>query len=142
MPSFDTLRVARQQMRRILAERLDKRATIRWGKTLSTMQDAPGSQGITLGFDDGSSFEADYVIGTDGINSTVRSLLLEHEPELALPKGTGITFAMVRVKAGDVNLVKSVLDVTPLADIIFFDGSTAGLGGEFVFASLLIVLET
>jgi len=57
--------------------------TIRFGKSLTGLEEKGG--GITLTFGDGSTAEADIVIGADGINSVVREILLGPEP----PKYSG-----------------------------------------------------
>lgn len=53
-----------------------------FGKRLVTIEEGPSSSPIRLVFEDGSTAEADAVIGCDGVRSTVRRLLLDKKSVL------------------------------------------------------------
>jgi 6-hydroxynicotinate 3-monooxygenase len=55
-----------------------KPGTIEMGKRLIDLRETSGA--LQLTFADGTTTEADIVIGADGINSKVREILLGHEP--------------------------------------------------------------
>ena len=73
--------VDRSDLRRILLDSLDA-GTVQWGRTLRHI-DVPDStiEPIRLRFDDGSTEEADLLIGADGAWSKVRPLLTDVKPE-------------------------------------------------------------
>jgi 2-polyprenyl-6-methoxyphenol hydroxylase-like FAD-dependent oxidoreductase len=76
----------RAALRDLLLESLDA-GTIRWGHKLSKIE--PCANGAyTLKFANGSSVQADVLVGADGAWSRVRSLVSE-----AVPAYSGITFA-------------------------------------------------
>jgi 2-polyprenyl-6-methoxyphenol hydroxylase-like FAD-dependent oxidoreductase len=59
--------------------------TVAFGKRLVASANGPG--GVTARFADGSTVEADVLIGADGIHSTVRSLL---DPDAPQPRYVGL----------------------------------------------------
>jgi 2-polyprenyl-6-methoxyphenol hydroxylase-like FAD-dependent oxidoreductase len=127
VPCKGSMRVTRHKLRRALAEMLAADSVIQWSKTLESL-DQRDDNSLSLLFEDGSSFDADYVIGADGVSSQVRQLLFAHDPERAKPVSTDLTFAMARVKYGDTAMVQSVLDVSPLTALCFFTGAIGGMG--------------
>ena len=48
------------------------------GRNVCGLRETPA--GITVEFDDGASFDADIVVGADGVHSTVRSWVTDEEP--------------------------------------------------------------
>jgi 2-polyprenyl-6-methoxyphenol hydroxylase-like FAD-dependent oxidoreductase len=72
MPAHGMRRISRTKMRRHLCRGL----TVRWGKSFRELR-APAEKGpVEIAFEDGSSAEADFVVGSDGPNSKVRLWLL------------------------------------------------------------------
>ena len=121
-------------MRSVLADRLDSRVNLVWGKKVTGLREdftLCGHSTAVLEFENSPSFEADYVVGTDGISSTIRELLFPYNTEVSKATKTGYTFALARVKTQDSTLVQAVLDRTPLAQLLFYKGSVGGYGGEF-----------
>ncbi len=76
------LLVHRGDFHKLLTETVDP-GTIVFGKKLIGLDD--GDKGVTLSFEDGTTAQADIVIGADGINSTVREAFLGPEE----PRYTG-----------------------------------------------------
>lgn len=68
----------RGDMLQILVEPL-KPGTLEYGKRLVGLESAPGGA-TRMVFEDGTSAEADAIIGADGVNSKVREILLGVEP--------------------------------------------------------------
>lgn len=112
-------RVSRQALRRVLTTGLD----IQWGRKLTGL--ASTDAGVTLAFADGSTFEADFVVGADGAQSTLRQLLLGEEA--AKPTLTGLTWATAIVNYNDAEKAKTVLSLHPVAAIVFCPDSVVGL---------------
>ncbi|WP_037366141.1 FAD-dependent monooxygenase [Nakamurella lactea] len=71
--------------RAIHAQAADRGITIEGGRRLVAADDGP--EGVCAVFDDGSTAEADILIGADGVHSTVRTLI---DPGAPRPAYTGL----------------------------------------------------
>ncbi|MET9144054.1 NAD(P)/FAD-dependent oxidoreductase [Streptomyces sp. NPDC004042] len=80
-----TPEIDRGQLRGLLLRSLAP-GTVRWGRTLASV-DGPAGGPRTLRFTDGTTCEADLVIGADGARSRVRAALSP-----ATPRYTGVSF--------------------------------------------------
>ncbi|KAI1850217.1 hypothetical protein JX266_004075 [Neoarthrinium moseri] len=60
--------------------------TVVFGKRLTSIREMDGGQRISIGFQDGTSAEADVLIGADGVHSFTRSYLLGPDHPAAAPK--------------------------------------------------------
>ncbi|KAK3358747.1 hypothetical protein B0T25DRAFT_587903 [Lasiosphaeria hispida] len=80
-------RISRQRLRRVLAEGID----VQWGKRLESIDTGSGSDTVRLAFKSGETFEADYVLGSDGARSKVRELLF-HGDKIAEVQPSGFMF--------------------------------------------------
>jgi 2-polyprenyl-6-methoxyphenol hydroxylase-like FAD-dependent oxidoreductase len=67
----------RQKLRQSLLDALEP-GVVRWGKRLERYEET--EDGVTLRFDDGTSEEADILVGADGIFSRVRAQKLGDDP--------------------------------------------------------------
>ncbi|KAK0647129.1 hypothetical protein B0T16DRAFT_391429 [Cercophora newfieldiana] len=123
-------RVSRQRLRRVMAADLDSAGLIQWGKTLEKLDadDGDGGGPVSLSFSDGTTFSADYVLGTDGASSKVRELLF-HGAEAARIQPSGFMCATAIVKHDDAAKVQPVLSSHPVATIIL---GTESVGGTSV----------
>jgi hypothetical protein len=124
-------RVSRQRLRALLAKDLDEAGIIRWGKRLAEFSHDGESGPVRLRFEDGSAFEADYVLGTDGSSSKVRELLFNGD-EAARVQLSGFMFATAIVQYGDAAKVQAVLKAHPVAAITMATDSVGGCGGRFI----------
>ena len=73
--------IARQSLRFALFEQLDEKNNIRWNHKLINIKEK-NKEGLNLMFEvDGrvKNVKADFVVGADGIRSTVRSLLIDED---------------------------------------------------------------
>ncbi|KAK3294381.1 uncharacterized protein B0H64DRAFT_463185 [Chaetomium fimeti] len=72
-------RVSRQKLRGLLARDLDEAGIIRWGKQLAgfTHNEESEAGPVRLQFEDGTTYDADYVLGADGSSSKLRRLLFD-----------------------------------------------------------------
>ncbi len=114
--------VNRQTLREILAARLG--GVIEFGRTCTGFeQDA---HGVTIQFSDGSSAEADVLVGADGIGSPVRRRYLPH----ASVEDTGIVCLYGRTPLAG--------QTRPLLPAPVRDGFTAVLGGGVGLAAGLL----
>jgi hypothetical protein len=123
-------RVSRQRLRALLAKDLDEAGIIRWGKKLAEFSHDGESGPVQLRFEDGSTFEADYVLGADGSSSKVRELLFNGD-EAARVQLSGFMFATAIVQYGDAAKVQAVLKAHPVAAITMAMDSVGGCGGRF-----------
>ena len=112
----------RQTFREILAARLD--GVIEFGRTCTGFQQDPG--GVTVQFSDGSSVEADVLVGADGTGSPVRRRYLPH----AVVEDTGIVCVYGRTPLTG--------QTWPLLPAPLRDGFTAVLGGSTGMAAGLL----
>jgi len=123
-------RVSRQRLRAVLAKDLDEAGTIRWGKRLAEFSQIDGESGpVQLRFEDGSTYDADYVLGADGSSSKVRELLFNGD-EVARVQLSGFMFATAIVKYGEAAKVEAVLKAHPVAAITMATNSVGGCGGK------------
>ena len=120
-PTPGARRVTRQKLRRLLAEKLD----VGWGRTLVGLTAADDS--VTLTFQDGPAFVADYVLGADGASSKVRELLMGPEASVLVP--SDVMFATGIVKYGDSAKVKTIVEQHPVMSVYMGTSSTGGIGG-------------
>ncbi|EFX02647.1 FAD-binding domain containing protein [Grosmannia clavigera kw1407] len=111
-------RVSRQRLRHVLATSID----VQWGKAVESIDDRDGrdDQKICLSFADGTTAEADFVLGTDGASSRVRSLLVG--PEKAQSTRSGLMFGTAIVQYKDADKVAAVVRI--------WKDSMASLQGE------------
>ncbi|KAL8923178.1 MAG: hypothetical protein Q9208_004741 [Pyrenodesmia sp. 3 TL-2023] len=70
-PEAPIVRAERRLLRKWLATKL----TIQWGKRVMRIEH--DDQGVSIYFEDGASAKGDILVGADGINSVVRSQLLQ-----------------------------------------------------------------
>jgi 2-polyprenyl-6-methoxyphenol hydroxylase-like FAD-dependent oxidoreductase len=112
----------RQTFREILAARLD--GVIEFGRTCTGFQQDPG--GVTVQFSDGSSAEADVLVGADGTGSPVRRRYLPH----AEVEDTGIVCVYGRTPLTG--------QTRPLLPAPVRDGFTAVLGASTGMAAGLL----
>ncbi|OAA61873.1 FAD-binding domain containing protein [Niveomyces insectorum RCEF 264] len=132
-PMPGSRRVSRQRLRRVLAEGLD--VGIQWGRTVTALTDAGNSDNsnnnnnntangpLRLTFADGSTYDADYVLGTDGANSRLRALLLDPDgtgdgdgdgAARARTTGSGLLFATCLVRYHDAAKVAAMTQLHPV----------------------------
>lgn len=124
-------RVSRQRLRALLAKDLDEAGVIRWGKQLAELSvDEESACGpVQLQFQDGTSYEAQYVLGADGSWSKVRELLFNGD-EAARVQFSGYMFATAVVRYGDAAKVNAVLKTHPVAAITMSTDMVGGCGGK------------
>ncbi|KAL8706572.1 MAG: hypothetical protein Q9201_000385 [Fulgogasparrea decipioides] len=79
VPPNKRIRVSRERLRALLLEGLD----VQWSKTLESIS-YPGLDTVIAHFSDHTSAAGMLLIGADGSRSRARSLLLAHEPHLAI----------------------------------------------------------
>ncbi|OIJ64358.1 FAD-dependent oxidoreductase [Streptomyces mangrovisoli] len=93
-PSEGNPEIDRGQLRRLLLDSLEP-GTVRWGRKVTHVE--PLEPGVhRLHFADGTTTDADLVIGADGAWSTVRRLLSD-----ARPVYTGVTFVETGLDSAD-----------------------------------------
>jgi 2-polyprenyl-6-methoxyphenol hydroxylase-like FAD-dependent oxidoreductase len=112
----------RQTLREILAARLD--GVIEFGRACTGFEQDAG--GVTVRFSDGSSADADVLVGADGIGSPVRRRYLPH----AAVEDTGIVCLYGRTPL--------TAQTRPLLPAPVRDGFTAVLGGGIGLAAALL----
>ena len=120
-PTPGARRVTRQKLRGVLAEKLD----IKWDKNLVDL--TVNGDPVTLTFQDGETFVADYVLGTDGPSSKVRELLIGFEASKLTMSDVMIATGIVQY--GDIEKVKTVVEQHPVALLYLGANSTGGIGG-------------
>jgi flavin-dependent dehydrogenase len=131
-------RVSRQRLRALLAQDLDDGGgTIRWGKQLAGFSEHGGSGPVQLRFEDGSTYDADFVLGTDGSSSRVRELLFNGD-EAARVQLSGFMFASAIMQYGDAAKVEAVVKVHPVAAITMATDAGGGCGGRSLPRTLFV----
>ena len=123
-------RVSRGRLRRVMAAEFDGGEGLRWCKTLSGL-DASGDGPVRLTFGDGSTAEADYVLGADGAASKVRELLFDGD-EKARVQRSGLMVASALTRPGDAAVVKDALRYHPMACVAM--GTTSNCGVACMYA--------
>ncbi|KAK0721053.1 hypothetical protein B0H67DRAFT_211733 [Lasiosphaeris hirsuta] len=116
-------RISRQKLRRVLAEGID----VKWDKRLESIDTGSGSDPVRLTFEDGETFEADYVLGSDGARSKVRELLFNGD-KIAEVQPSGFMFGTCIVKFGDAAKVETVINTHPVAAIWMASNGVGGCG--------------
>jgi hypothetical protein len=133
-PMPGSRRVSRQRLRKVLSEGLD----VQWDKTLVDISSTPDH--VTLTFADSSSVQADFVLGTDGSSSALRSLLFHGNPKAhAVPSGYYLATAILR--HDDAAKVEPVHSAHPVASIMMGTSSVCGIGSS-ASPSLSLYLST
>jgi 2-polyprenyl-6-methoxyphenol hydroxylase-like FAD-dependent oxidoreductase len=123
-------RVSRQRLRALLAKDLDDDGTIRWGMRLAGLSEDGEDGPVQLQFEDGSTYNADYVLGADGSSSKVRELLFRDD-EASRVRLSGFMFATVIAQYGDASKVEAVVKTHPVTAITMATASVGGCGGTF-----------
>ena len=122
-PMPGSRRVSRQRLRQVL----DHGLGVQWDKKLVNISSTPDH--VTLTFADSSTVQADFVLGTDGASSTVRSLLFHGDPKAnAVPSGYYLATAILR--HDDAAKVEPVHDAHPVATIMMGTSSVGGIGSN------------
>lgn len=126
-------RVSRQRLRGLLAHELDEAGIIRWGKRLAGFSHGEESEAgpVQLQFEDGTTYDANYVLGADGSSSKLRQLLFDKD-EAARVQLSGFMFATAIVQYGDAAKVQAVLKTHPVAAITMSKSSVGGCGGKYL----------
>lgn len=117
-------RVSRQRMRRLLLNGLE--ANVQWGKKLASISQASDASPVCLKFADGSTCEADFVLGADGASSAVRRELLGAERGAA--GKSGCMFATATVNYNDESKVRAIVDKHPLTAMMMGSGVVGAVG--------------
>ncbi|KAK5659939.1 hypothetical protein OQA88_13404 [Cercophora sp. LCS_1] len=120
-PMPGSRRVSRQRLRKVLSEGLD----VQWDKKLVDLSSTPDH--VTLSFADGSTVQADFVLGTDGPSSAVRSLLFHDDPKASIVP-SGYYLATAIMQHGDAAKVEPVHNSHPVATIVMGTSSVGGIG--------------
>ncbi|GAA2060995.1 FAD-dependent monooxygenase [Streptomyces albiaxialis] len=80
------LSIMRPDLERGLREHLPPEVALRYGTSVTAVEDRPGG-GVRLTLTDGTTREADLLVGADGIHSAVRSLVFGEESRFVRPLG-------------------------------------------------------
>ncbi|KAK4442282.1 hypothetical protein QBC34DRAFT_455868 [Podospora aff. communis PSN243] len=125
-------RVTRQRLRRIMATEFAP--AIHWNKQLEKIEFNGGGDGpVRLIFADGTTVEADYVLGADGASSKVRELLFAGgDEEVAQAKPSGFMCATGYVTHHDAAKVEPVIKLHPIAAVTV--GATSNCGVAVMYA--------
>jgi len=70
--------IPRQRLREMLIEKLESNV-IQWNKRLIHFEDSQSADGVTLYFDDHTSFKSSVLVAADGIHSIIRKRKLPHD---------------------------------------------------------------
>ncbi|KAK0629466.1 hypothetical protein B0T17DRAFT_506013 [Bombardia bombarda] len=122
-------RVSRQRLRKVLAEGL----SIQWGKGLDRIDagDYAMPCSVRLGFVDGDTVEADYVLGTDGAKSKVRELLF-NGGEAARVLYSGFMFATCISQFKDAAKVEAIVKLHPVTAMAMSTSAVWGFGVLYI----------
>ncbi|KAL8663301.1 MAG: hypothetical protein Q9202_003937, partial [Teloschistes flavicans] len=82
VPPSLRIRVSRERLRALLLDGLD----VQWSKTLESISTPNPDDTVTARFTDGTTATGTLLVGADGSRSRARSLLLAHDPALAINK--------------------------------------------------------
>lgn len=142
-PTPGARRFNRQRLRRVLlgvdgdgGEVAEGGLDVRWGKRLVALEATDDGDGpVTLLFADGDTFEADYVLGADGPNSTVRELLFagggsDDAAAAAKAVGSGFMIASCCPRYRDAEKARFIEAAHPVAAIMMGPSVVGGCGRE------------
>ncbi|UNI13939.1 hypothetical protein JDV02_000627 [Purpureocillium takamizusanense] len=121
-PTPGARRVSRQALRRLFTRGVD----IRWNKALSRLSKTEDGMGVILEFEDGHRFEAERVLGADGVSSKTRALLAG--AERARPQRSGFLFATGITRYGDAEKTEAILQTHPVAALVMGTSSVGAVG--------------
>ncbi|EGX97237.1 monooxygenase, putative [Cordyceps militaris CM01] len=119
-PTPGARRVSRRRLRALLARDVE----IRWNKSLRKISRT--ENGITADFEDNTTMDADYLVGTDGTSSKVREIVLGAEKAQA--QGSGFLFATGINRYGRVEHTNAIVDKHPVAALMMGASSVGGIG--------------
>jgi len=97
MPSHAVRRVSRTRFRGLCTRGID----VHWGKAFQALEVPDDGGAMTVRFADGSSAEADFVIGADGSGSKVRRCLFGEDEGSAKPTEHAICSSVVNYGDAD-----------------------------------------
>lgn len=96
-PSGPSLRAERSQLLKGLLSAVEKaKVQVTYGSKLVSVQDPGGSEPVTVGFENGSSAQGDFVVGCDGMYSAVRLRYVEPE-QIPIYTGQATAYTIVDV---------------------------------------------
>ncbi|KAM3558256.1 hypothetical protein ARSEF4850_004685 [Beauveria asiatica] len=119
-PTPGARRVSRRRLRALLARDVD----IRWGMSLKRISRL--ENGIKADFENGTSIDADYLLGADGTSSRVREMLVG--AEAAQPQGSGFLFATGINRFEEAEKTGVIVNKHPVAALMMGTGSVGGIG--------------
>ncbi|KAI4198288.1 MAG: hypothetical protein LQ350_005371 [Teloschistes chrysophthalmus] len=126
VPPSLRIRVSRERLRALLLDGLD----VQWSKTLESIS-TPDHDTVTAQFTDGTTATGTLLVGADGSRSRARSILLAHDPTLAINKtlparlmGASVVYPR--------NLAQGLRELDPL----FFQGGDPA-SNAFMYFSFL-----
>ncbi|KAM3505035.1 hypothetical protein MY10362_003178 [Beauveria mimosiformis] len=119
-PTPGARRVSRRRLRALLARDVD----IRWGMSLKRINQL--ENGIKADFENGTSIDADYLLGADGTSSRVREMLVG--AEAAQPQGSGFLFATGINQFEEAEKTGVIVNKHPVAALMMGTSSVGGIG--------------
>ncbi|TQW06707.1 cytochrome b2 [Cordyceps javanica] len=119
-PTPGARRVSRRRLRALLARGIE----IRWSMSLKTITRTEG--GVKAEFEDGTTVDADYLLGTDGTSSKVREILLGAGK--SKPLGSGFLFATGINQYEDLDKTDAIVSKHPVAALMMGTSSVGGIG--------------
>ncbi|GKT93696.1 LOW QUALITY PROTEIN: hypothetical protein Ct61P_11546 [Colletotrichum tofieldiae] len=117
-PTPGARRVSRLRFRKVLADGIE----IQWGKNLENI--TPGRNSVELVFRDGERFDTDYVLGTDGVSSKVRELLMGSK----LPNQFRLGSQLPTASASMAMQISAIVDAHSVCALMMGSGNMAGCG--------------